>query len=64
VDVTVSGSPEVIHALRADQVVPRADLSRAPNLDLKKHGSTVIKLTVELGHAEAEVQPPSVTVKW
>ena len=64
VDVTVSGPPEIIHALRPDQVIPRADLSKTPNLDLKKHGSAVIKVTVELGHAEAELQPPSVTVKW
>jgi YbbR domain-containing protein len=64
VDVTVSGPPEIIHALRPDQVIPRADLSKAPNIDLKKHGSAVIKVTVELGHADAELQPPSVTVKW
>ena len=64
VDVTVSGPPEIIHALRPEQVIPRADLSKAANVDLKKHGSAVLKVTVELGHAEAELQPPSVTVKW
>lgn len=64
VDVTVSGAPEVIHALRPEQVIPRADLTKAPDIDLKKHGSAVIKVTVELAHAEAELQPPSVTVKW
>ncbi|MEO7037997.1 MAG: YbbR-like domain-containing protein [Polyangiaceae bacterium] len=64
VDVTVTGAPEVIHALRPEQVIPIADLTKAPNIDLKKHGSASIKLTVDLGHAEAELQPPSVTVKW
>ena len=51
-----------MRAVRPEQVVPRADLSKVPNL--KRHGSAVVKLTVELGHAEAELQPPSVTVKW
>jgi len=64
VDVTVTGAPEVIHALRPEQIIPRADLTKAPNIDLKKHGSAAIKVTVELAHADAELQPPSVTVKW
>src|SRR5450432_1722762 len=64
VDATVPGAPEAIPALRPEQIIPRADLTKAPNIDLKKHGSAVIKLSVELGHAESELQPPSVTVKW
>jgi len=64
VDVTVTGAPEIVRALRPEQVIPRADLSKAPNIDLKKHGSAVIKVTVELAHADSELQPPSVTVKW
>ena len=64
VDVTVTGPPEIVRALRPEQIVARADLSKAPNVDLKKHGSAVVKVTVELGHADSELQPPSVTVKW
>jgi len=64
VDVTVSGPPEIVRALRPEQIVARADLSKAPNVDLKKHGSAAVKVTVELAHADAELQPPSVTVKW
>jgi YbbR domain-containing protein len=64
VDVTVTGAPEIVRALRPEQIVARADLSKAPNVDLKKHGSAVVKVTVELGHADSELQPPSVTVKW
>lgn len=66
VDVTVVGAPEVVRALRAEQVVPRADLAGVQGLDLKeqKHGSTSVKLSVELAKAETEIQPPSVTVKW
>jgi hypothetical protein len=63
VEVTVIGPPEVVQALKPEQVVPRADLTK---IDLKeqRHGSTTAPVSVELGGAEAKVQPPSVTVKW
>lgn len=66
VDVTVVGPPEVVQALRAEQVVPRANVAAVPGLDLKEqnHGSAVVPVTVELAGAEARIQPPSVTVKW
>lgn len=65
VDVTVLGAPEIVRALRPEQVVPRADLTKVSGLDLKqRHGSAVVKLTVELMRAEVEIQPPSVNVRW
>jgi hypothetical protein len=64
VDVTVVGPPEVVQALRAEQVVPRANVGAVQGLDLKEHGSAVVPITVELAGAEARIQPPSVTVKW
>lgn len=66
VNVVVYGPPEVVHSLKPDQVVPRADLSKLPGLDLKeqRHGAAVVKLSVELTRAEVEIQPPSVNVKW
>jgi YbbR domain-containing protein len=66
VDVSVFGPPEVVRALKADQVVPRADLKSVAGLDLKeqRHGSAVVKLAIELMHAEVEIQPPSVNVRW
>jgi YbbR domain-containing protein len=66
VDISVFGAPEVVRALRAEQVVPRADVKTVPGIDLKemRHGSVVVKLTVELMHAETEIQPPTVNVKW
>jgi YbbR domain-containing protein len=66
VDVTVVGPPEVVQALRAEHVVPRANVSNLTDLDLKEmsHGSRVVPITVDLAGAEAKVQPPSVTVKW
>jgi len=65
VDVTVSGPPEVVSQLRADQIVPRVDLA-GTGIDLKAdtHGSTTLKVHVELANAEAECQPPTVTVRW
>ena len=66
VDVTVIGPPEVVRALRPDQIAPQADITAIPGLDLKaqKHGSTSVKVRVDLAKAETEVQPPSVTVRW
>lgn len=65
VDVTVSGPPEVVAGLRADQIVPRVDLASA-GIDLKAeaHGSTTLKVRTELTNAEADCQPPTVTVRW
>ncbi len=58
--------PEIVRALRPEQITPLVDVSKAPGIDLKaqKHGSAAVKITVDLAHAEAEVQPPSVTVRW
>ncbi|MGC4092606.1 MAG: CdaR family protein [Polyangiaceae bacterium] len=66
VNVVVFGPPEVVHSLRPEQVVPRADLTKVQGLDLKeqRHGSAVVRLSVELTKAEVEIQPPSVNVKW
>jgi YbbR domain-containing protein len=66
VDVTVIGPPEVVRALRAEQIVPRIDLGKIPGVDLQeqKHGSATAKVTVDIGEADAEIQPPTVNVKW
>ena len=64
VDVVVAGPPEIVRALRPEQIVPIADLTKVEGLDLTKHGSASIKVTLPLSHAEAELQPPAVNVKW
>lgn len=66
VDVTVVGPPEVVRALRAEQVVPRADVGALPGFTIKenKRGSRTVRLTVDLSKAEVDVQPPTVTVRW
>jgi YbbR domain-containing protein len=65
VTITVTGPPEVVRALRSEQVVPRADL-KAAGIDVTQqpHGSAAVKVVVDLTDAEAQVQPPTVTVKW
>jgi YbbR domain-containing protein len=67
VDVTVIGPPEVVRALRAEQVVPRVNLSKIPEFaaqEDKKHGSLTATVEVELSNAQSEIQPPTVNVKW
>lgn len=66
VDVVVAGPPEIVRALRPDQVVPVADLTKVEGLALKelKHGSASVKVRLPLSNAEAELQPPVVHVKW
>jgi YbbR domain-containing protein len=66
VNVVVYGPPEVVHSLKPDQVVPRADLTKVTGLDLKeqRHGAAVVRLSLDLTRAEVEIQPPSVNVKW
>ncbi len=66
VDVTVIGAPEVVRGLRADQVIPRVDLTKIKGLDLKEtpHGTTRVPVEVDLGKAEIEIQPPIVSVRW
>ena len=64
VDISVIGPPEVVHALRPEQVVARADVSQIPAVKAEKHGSVTVKVTVDLAQAEVETQPPTVTVRW
>jgi hypothetical protein len=66
VDVTVTGPPEVVKALRPEQVVPRADLAALGKWtsDGPRHGSATVAVTIDLARVEAAMQPPSVTVRW
>lgn len=64
VDVSVVGPPEVVHALRSEQIVARADVSQVGSVKSEKHGSISVKVTVNLAQAEVETQPPTVTVRW
>jgi YbbR domain-containing protein len=66
VDVTVTGPPELVALLRVEQILPTADLAKA-GIDTSKehHGTAEVQVGVSLaGGATAEVQPPSVAVRW
>jgi hypothetical protein len=63
-DVTIIGPPEVVRALRAEQVVPRVQLPPEDGQKREKHGSLALKVSVDLAQADTEVQPPTVTVRW
>ncbi len=66
VDVTVIGPPDVVRKLRAEQIVPQADLLEADkwNPETKEPGSANVFLKVTLNKVRVEVQPPTATVRW
>lgn len=64
VDVSIIGPPEIVRSLRAEQVVPRVDITKLAGVDPKTHSSITAEVKVDIAEAEAEVQPPTVTVKW
>jgi YbbR domain-containing protein len=61
VTVTVVGPPDVVRGVTRELIVPQASVSES---DLKRHGSAMIDLRVELSRASAEIQPPRVKVTW
>jgi hypothetical protein len=64
VDITLVGAPEVVRALRPEQVVPRVQIPDEKGAHPEKHGSVAVPVTVDVAHAEVEIQPPTVTVRW
>lgn len=66
VDVTVIGPPDVVRELRAEQIVPQADLTEQASWDAESDepGSATVSLKVPLNKVRVEVQPPTATVKW
>ena len=66
VDVTVIGPPDVVRNLRAEQIVPQADLVEADRWDpdSREPGTANVALKVTLNKVRVEVQPPTATVKW
>lgn len=65
VDVTVTGPPEVVRALRPEQIVPQADVTQLEQKVVEsQHGTATVPLRVDLANAEAEIQPPTVMVRW
>lgn len=63
VDVEVKGPPEVVNALRANQIVPFVDL-RELGANSTNPGSTMAKVKVELEDCSVQVVPGKVMVRW
>jgi len=63
IDVTVEGPPEVVESLRADQIVPMADL-RAAGANTATPGSARVPVTVQVTGCRAVVLPEVVVARW
>ncbi len=59
VDVRVSCPPEIVRALRPDQLVPRAQIGSAA-----EHGSDALAVQVAVDQCTVHVTPPTVVVRW
>jgi hypothetical protein len=67
VDVTVIGPPDVVRALKAEQIVPRVDLVAEQKWSPADSGSGSVSLPITVtlsGLLTTEVQPPEATIKW
>jgi YbbR domain-containing protein len=59
VDVRLSCPPEVVRALRTEQVIPRVQV-----LSSVEHGSDVLPVELTLDQCAVHLTPPSVIVRW
>jgi hypothetical protein len=59
VDVRMSCPPEVVRALRPEQVVPRVQVTSSAD-----HGSDAFPVQLTIDQCDVHVTPPSVIVRW
>ncbi len=59
VDVRLSCPPDVVHALRAEQVVPRVEVKTT-----EQTGSESLPIVVSVDKCEARITPQTVVVRW
>jgi hypothetical protein len=59
VDVRLACPPEVVRALRPEQIVPRVHVA-SPT----EHGSDALPVQVSVDQCEVHVTPPTVVVRW
>jgi hypothetical protein len=59
VDVRMSCPPEIVRALRAEQVVARVQVTSPAD-----HGADVFPVQVAIDQCDVHVTPPSVVVRW
>ena len=61
--IRVEGPPEIVRALRPEQIVPTVDL-HSNGLNGATPGSAKLPVTVELEGCRASAQPLVVVVRW
>jgi hypothetical protein len=59
VDVRLACPPEVVRALRPEQILPRAQVTAATD-----HGSDALPVQLAIDQCEVHVTPPGVIVRW
>jgi YbbR domain-containing protein len=59
IDVRLSCPPEVVRALRPEQIVPRVQVSGGA-----EHGSDALPVQLVIDQCEVHVTPPTVIVRW
>jgi hypothetical protein len=59
VDVRLTCPPEIAHALRPEQVVPRVDVKQKDAT-----GAVALPVDASVGQCQASVTPPTVIVRW
>ena len=63
VDVRIEGPPEIVRALRAEQIIPTLDL-RPAGVNVSVAGSAKLPVSVELEHCRTTILPQLVVVRW
>jgi hypothetical protein len=59
VDVRLACPPEVVRALRPEQIVPRVHVSTSA-----EHGSDALPVQLAVDQCEAHITPPTAVVRW
>ncbi|HXX65985.1 MAG TPA: CdaR family protein [Polyangiaceae bacterium] len=59
VDVRLACPPEIVRALRTEQIVPRVQVTSAA-----EHGSDALPVQLTVDQCEIHTTPPSVVVRW
>jgi len=59
VDVRLTCPPEIVHALRPEQILPRVQVAA-----LSEHGSDALPVQLAIDQCTVLVTPPSVIVRW
>lgn len=63
VDVRLACPPEIVHALRPEQVVPRVEID-VKDKDAAASGSASLPVIVAVDQCEAHITPQTVIVRW